>query len=143
MVRSENKFQTTSGKWIVLKQVLNCKDSGIYAGQCRICHELYIGQTMTSFNTRWNQHRDAWKKGKCGTVKKKEGLSDDQALYSHFSKYHPEALKGCKFSDAYSVIFIENPNKERLDIAESYWIQKTNAQINIMKTILPKVRITT
>ena len=140
MVLDQNEFRTKKGELVKLKQRLNCKDYGIYAGQCVVCKHLYVGQTVTSFNIRWNKHRDAWRKGIKGSVIK-NSANDEQALYTHYSKFHQNKLKNLKFWDAYQVIFIEKPSPENIDVAESYWINKLNAKINIIKSFLPRTKI--
>ena len=47
----------------MLRRRLNCSDSGIYVATCTLCQEQYVGQTITSFATRWNAHRKVffWK----------------------------------------------------------------------------------
>ena len=47
---------------IIIKETLNCQDFGIYAAECKMCNEFYVGQTKTKFNIRWNTHRNGWKK---------------------------------------------------------------------------------
>ena len=62
MVTETGTITTKSGQIIKLKQNLNCKNFGIYAAQCLICEEIYVGQTINSFSKRWTGHRQIWKK---------------------------------------------------------------------------------
>jgi len=63
MVLSTSVLKTPSNKpQSNLRQILNCKNFGIYVAQCRICEKQYVGQTMNSISTRWNSNRLFWKK---------------------------------------------------------------------------------
>ena len=141
MVVDSNTIKTKENKTIMIKQTINCKDYGIYAGECRMCGEFYVGQTSTQFNKRWNAHRSEW--AKAWDLKKKgQGIkedNDDQALFLHFLKKH-KSDKFIKISDAYKVWFVEKPSREKLDSAESFWITKLKATINIKKTFLPRLK---
>ena len=133
----KNKFVTKQGKTIFIRQDLNCKDFGIYAGQCLQCQEVYVGQTKNHFSTRWNTHRSMWRKHRNNNTIE-DSSNDDQALVTHYKKYHQDInLQGLELWKAYRVIFIEKPSIENLDLAESMWIGKLNAKINISKTFLP------
>ena len=138
----DNKITTAEGKTVVIKDVLNCKEYGIYAGQCTICQHIYVGQTITPFHVGWNTHRAVGKK-----MLKSRSLdnnidksSDEQALFHHYSSKHPDELNLRLFSEAYRVFFIEKSFPEKLDLSESFWITKLNAKINIMNTFLPKIK---
>ena len=69
-------------------------------------------------------------------------VSDERALFNHYTKHHIEILRNKKLelSDAFGVIFIEQPDYSQLDIKENYWISKLGASINIAKTFLPKFK---
>jgi hypothetical protein len=124
-------------KIIYINNGLNCKDFGIYAGQCLKCDEIYVGQTKNQFSKRWNSHRLMWRKHR-GDKTIDEASSDDQALAVHYKKYHPEVdLQGLELWNAYRVIFLERPSLENLDLAETMWIGRLKAKINITKTFLP------
>lgn len=87
---------------------------------------------MTSFAIRWNQHRTMWKSGSIENT-------DKAALRVHYNKMHPNQ-KHMEFAKAFSVDFIYQPNqKANLDYAESLWIYKADARINLNATILPKI----
>ena len=45
-----------------------------------------------------------------------------------------------ELSEAFGVVFVEQPNKNDLNLRENYWISLLNAQINIQKTYLPKIK---
>ena len=141
MVWETKKIKTKNEK-ITLKQNLNCKDNGIYGAKCKICDDFYVGQTVTKFSTRWNGHRKAWdnmsKNNK--KIQTKTNESDEQALYLHYIKEHKNMLTDLKLWDAYSVVFLERPPNNDLDMAESSWISKLNAGINLAKTCLPRIR---
>ena len=139
MVFDENNFKTISGKTICIKNNgLNCRDFGIYAGRCLICFEIYVGQTKNDFRTRWNAHRLTWRNHRSRAITEEDLGSDDQALVVHYKKYHPEVnLQGLELWNAYQVIFLAKPAMENLDLAESMWVGRLQAKINIMKTFLP------
>jgi len=46
-----------------------------------------------------------------------------------------------KLSDYFQVIFVEEPNPEILDWAEDNWLNKTNAELNLNKMILPRIKL--
>ena len=141
MVWETKKIKTKEGKHLALKHSLKCTDYGIYGAKCRKCGDFYVGQTVNKFSVRWNGHRQAWE----NMINKKvkldpNNLKDEQALYLHYRRKHQEVENGLKLWDAYKVVFLESPPKQDLDIAESYWIGKLDAGINLAKTCLPKIR---
>ena len=142
MVKETDEIKTKDGKSIKLKQSLNCSDYGIYAGICKICGEIYVGQTATKFNIRWTGHRTLWNEtmrtGK--EIKKEERLTDEKALSIHYLKYHKNINSHITLADAFEIVFLEKPAVHRLDVAEDFWISKMNATINIRKTFLPTIK---
>ena len=132
MVHTTNEIQSKSGNSFILRRRLNCSDSGIYVATCTLCQEQYVGQTITSFATRWNSHRKVWN----------DGVTEDgdrAALLTHYKKKHNGHTY--TFAEAFLVTFIDRPNStEHLDIMESNWICRLQADININKTILPHYR---
>ena len=71
-----------------------------------------------------------------------ENKSDEQALYHHFAKIHPETLKGqIGIEEAYEVTFVTQPKKEHLDLDDSFLISKLDAKINLNRTLLPKFKL--
>ena len=105
---------------------------GAYTQQ-RVDGIQYVGQTMTSFSTRWNTHRSVWKNGTTSNN------NDAAALKTHYTKYHQDHVN-IDISLAFSVTFVDKPDrKSRLDFSESVWINRLEAVININKTLLPKV----
>ena len=149
MVNNTDCINIKGGKTIKIKQVLTCRDYGIYAAQCVLCKETYIGQTCTSFRTRWNTHRNDWremmkKKGTYDYPVNKDAEqenNDDKALFLHFETNHKQSINNMlNLWDAYSVTFVERPRKNNLDAAENSWIEKTNAKINKARTHLPKFK---
>ena len=153
----ETDFVTTKdGKKFRIKKDINCKNYGVYAAKCKICKEYYVGQTKTSFSKRWNLHRHTWnkminnnkksllkdnKEQKEENNKDKFEFKDEQALFVHYVKNHAEVIKNnLELSDAYELIFIEEPKYRNLDICENYWIGKLKSKINIARTFLPKYK---
>ena len=60
MIEETKVITTKTNTKIKLKQDLICKNYGIYAAQCLICFEIYVGQTINPFHERWNGHRQDW-----------------------------------------------------------------------------------
>ena len=139
MVNETKMIKSKEGKMFKLKHKLCCKNYGIYVAQCTKCAETYVGQTATSFSTRWTGHRAAWKKfsNSQQTKDKKNELNEEQALFDHYLKYHRED-SNLKLTEAYKVTFIEEPRKYNLDLAENYWIAKLNSKINVIKSNFPR-----
>ena len=133
MVVQSSQIKSLDGKLFNLSKRLKCGDWGIYAATCRRCGMQYVGQTMTSFSTRWNTHRSVWKNGTTSNN------NDAAALKTHYTKYHQDHVN-IDISLAFSVTFVDKPDrKSRLDFSESVWINRLEAVININKTLLPKV----
>ena len=147
MVYETKKFVTKENKVIKLTEKIKCCNFGIYVAQCLVCQDTYVGQTSTSFSKRWNNHRRIWKEdiAEKTSNKTEEGLKtkDDHALTNHYLKFHRELIKNeekRQLAEAYKVAFVETPQKEHLDMAESCWVAKLKAKINIAPTILPRYR---
>ena len=132
---------------------LNCKNYGIYAARRLLCGQFYVGQTINRFSKRWAGHSASWIA--CGNSESKftPTVDDSSALYAHLIKYHNQfsveklplrkVRKATTLSDLFEVIFLQQPkNKQNLDLYESQWIYKLDAQINITKGILPKYNST-
>ena len=147
MVVECGEIERKDGVKLKIKQKINCKDTGIYAARCKVCREIYVGQTSNRFSVRWNGHRSAWReitdKGRHGYKDSVEN-SDKCALFLHYAKHHEEILwrkrTGMDLSKAYEVIFMERATGGRLNTAESFWITNLKANININKTFLPKIK---
>lgn len=144
MVEQTNKIKTKEGKSFKLKQRLNCRNFGIYAASCTQCREIYVGQTVNSYSKRWNQHRYQWNLCYQEETPTEENLinKDEKALYIHYRKKHRNFIEesNLQLQDAFKITFLESPPASKLDSSESDWISKLNAQINIAKTFLPKIR---
>ena len=133
MTNETTVIKSQSGKIFRLHKRLTCKDFGIYVANCRICSAQYVGQTVTSFSTRWNTHRSVWNSGNVEE-------NDRAALKVHYAKQHPDCVN-IDLAEAYSVTFIDQPNNPKdLDMAESAWIGKLRAMVNINRTVLPLIR---
>ena len=46
---------------MIIKLHLNFKNYGVYAATFSICNNLYVRQTMNSFNKKQNANRSIWK----------------------------------------------------------------------------------
>ena len=144
MVLNTDRILLPNNKSVGIKSAINCKDHGIYAARCRECHEFYVGQTKNAFSARWNSHRHNWKQTITPVGSRNNLIQDDKwreqnALFLHYRQKHQQRLCATlKLSDAYEVVFVENPKASKLDLRESVWIRKLNATINIAKTCLPK-----
>ena len=141
MVKETDRTTTKEGKVILIKQGLNCKNYGIYQAECLFCAQKYIGQTKTSFTKRWTQHRNKWKNLTNNPETKTDIWNqDEQALYKHYNTFHQDINKTTNIDEAYQVTFLQEPRYGALDLEESFWISRTNAEINISKTFLPKIK---
>ena len=146
MVLETKHVETNSKNKFIIKQNINCKNIGVYAAQCKICKEFYVGQTSTCFSDRWRGHRYNWNTQLDQNITNintdNNQHKDDQALFHHFNKEHLNIIlqKRLKIWDAYQVIFLEKTTKHRLDSAESFWIDKLKATINIQRTFLPNYK---
>ena len=141
MVLDTDSIKTKYGKSLKIKQSLSCKNYGIYAGKCKICNELYIGQTATKFCIIWTGHQSVWKETIRSGGEIEQG--DEKALILHYMKCHKDMLntKGnFTIAEAYDVIFLEEPPMNKLDVAEDFWMAKTGSTINIKRTFLPRVK---
>ena len=149
MVRECSNIRRKNGTEIEIKQRLECKDHGIYAAICKVCEEIYVGQTTQKFSERWNGHRGKWNKmieehgeGYKSGLNKEE--DDKQALFLHYAKKHDRVMwregKTLKLAEAYEVVFLEKGLKNKLDTAENFWISQLKSEININKTFLPKFK---
>ena len=105
MVWETKQVERSDGIKINVKHHLNCKDSGVYAAQCLTCRELYVGQTINRFNTRWNGHRNVWKEMTMTNQNsfqdaEDNNLNDKKALAAHYLKntnvYWETKLKDCR-----------------------------------------------
>ena len=133
MVRSTNAVISVNGVSYKIKQQLNCTNFGIYAAQCKLCSNYYIGQSKNRFSLRWNGHRHTW--NSCSLENEKA------ALYIHYHNHHSNQIKSQrKIWDCYEVIFLQQPKPYQLDFLESKWISRLQAKINIRDTILPKYK---
>ena len=79
MVIDEPYLVDKNGKKTKLKYHLTCANYGIYAAQCRICKQFYVGQSKNKFSTRWNAHRNKWK----NLCNRKEAIKEgkDEAVF--------------------------------------------------------------
>lgn len=75
------------------------------------------------------------------TVTKDDPWKDQNALFLHYKKKHPDRVqKNLLLSEAFQVIFVEKTKATQLDIRENYWIGKLDAKINIYRTYMPKYK---
>lgn len=148
MVSEKNSIKIKNKTIKLNNNNMNCKSYGIYAAMCKLCRKYYVGQTKNSFSSRFNGHRTTWKnyyrRFQTGTSTVGPP-TDEQSLFYHYTKDHIEFLEKRKqdiipLSDAYEVIFLEQPSKFNLDWSENFWISELNAGINVTKTFLPKYK---
>ena len=136
MVENASRLTTASGEKIPLRRKLTCKNFGIYVATCTICKAQYVGQTITEFRKRWNNHRHTWK----SFFVNGEGV-EKSALLQHYVKHHEITLTtNPELENSFKVIFVEEPPVESLDVHENLWLIRIKATINIQKMILPPVR---
>ena len=133
MVISTGFITSENNKKIFLTQRLTCDNYGIYAAQCKLCHQIYVEQTKNKFSVRWTNHRTFWKNNNT------QNHTDKAALLLHFHNHHKNFISSHPdISECYHVIFLQEPRYyHNLDISESKWIRKLKATININKTLLP------
>ena len=130
MVLKTQDIQLKNGKKITIKDAVTCKDKGIYAAKCTQCQAYYVGQTITSFSTRWNTHRLNWRKmiknkekTEINMENESERWKEHNALYLHYATNHKEKLLTTTLlSDAYKLIFVERHRPKHLDRRENNWI---------------------
>ena len=141
MVKNTNTVTNPHGNIFTLKQNLNCKNYGIYAARFLLCGQFYVGQTINRFSKRWAGHRASWIACSNSESKFTPTVDDSSALYAHLIKCHNTLRKVTTLPDLFEVIFLQQPkNKQNLDLYESQWIYKLDAQINIAKGNLPKYK---
>ena len=120
-----------------IKANLNCKSSGIYVAICTICKETYVGQTSTTFSTRFNNHRKKW-------IDAPVSDRDDTALLDHYREQHSNKItewnnldqKG--FDLAFKLVFVDKvgPNLAK---QEDYWKVRLQSSINRCTIITPTI----
>ena len=135
MVISTSFITTENNKKLFLTQRLTCDNYVIYAAQCKLCHQIYVGQTKNKFSIGWTNHRTFWKNSNT------QNHTDKTALLVHFHNYHKNFISSHPdISECYHVIFLQKPRYYHdLDISESKWIKKLKATINIDITLLPQI----
>ena len=139
MIKNTTNVTNLHGQTFTLKQNLNCKNYGSYAARCLLCGQFYVGHTINKFSKRWAGHRASWRVCSNSESKLTPTADDCSALCAHMIKYHNTLRKATTLPDLFVVILLQQPkNKQNLDLYESQWIYKLDAQINIAKGILPK-----
>ena len=104
-MRQEDKFRSSvAGKTYYVNHVFDCDSEGvIYLITCKKCGLQYVGNTVTSFRLRFNNHKSSMmrygkgKRGICG-----------QKLYAHFYTEGHEGLMDLEIQ----VIHITNVNSQ-------------------------------
>ena len=136
MVKSVNYIKCEkNNRQVKLNQSLNCRNYGIYVANCVNCNAQYVGQTKNKFSVRWNNHRHTWKKFDISTQ------NDSTALLQHYKSNHNLLLaRRPNLSQCFSVIFVEEPPFDVLDICEDKWFHKLGASINLQTMILPAIK---
>ena len=67
--------------------------------------------------------------------------NDDKALFWHYLKYHKLVIsKSLQIWSAYTLIFLERPSRNNLNVAENSWIELMQAGINKAETYIPKFK---
>ena len=134
MVISTSFITTENNKKIFLTQRLTCDNYGIYAAQCKLCHQIYVGQTNNKFLIRWTNCRTFWKNNNT------QNHTDKAALPLHFRNHHKNFISSHPdISECHHVIFLQEPRYyHNLDTSESKSIKKFKATININRDLLPK-----
>ena len=88
------------------------------------------------FSTRWSGHRTFWNNNNA------KGQRYDRAslMLIHNQFWHTELMNSLPYiSDCFEIIFLQVPrDQQKLDVLESIWIDKLDAEINVNKTDLPQ-----
>ena len=140
MVEEKNYIKRKDGKLFKVKQNLTCNNYGIYAAQCLVCDQTYVGQSKNKFSTRFNAHRKNWKDALNGILRQNEFNKDENALFNHYQKFHKINQDKLEFDQAYKIIFVEQPAPHNLNLAESTWASDLEAEINVAKMFLPRYK---
>ena len=120
MVISTSFITTENNKKLFLTQHFTCDNYGIYAVQCKLCHQIYIGQTKNKFSIRSTNHRTFWKNNNT------QNHTDKAALLLHFHNHHKNFISSHPdISECYHVIFCRN-----LDITITLILAKANGSKN-------------
>ena len=117
-----------------LTQRLTCDGHGIYATQCKLCHQITLDKLKTNFQLNG-----------LITVRFGKVITHKTTLIKllfyfisiittkNFITFQPD------ISECYHVIFLHEPsNYHNLYISESKWINKLKATVNMNRTLSPK-----
>ena len=134
MVIPSSFITIENDKRFFFAQRLTCANYGTYAAQCKLCHQIYLGQTKNKFSIIWTNHCTFWKS------KKTQNYTDKAALLLHFHNYHKNLISShAHISECYHVKCFHKPsNYPILDISQSKWINKLKATMNINRILLPQ-----
>lgn len=140
MVDTTTSFKNKNKKFRINSK-LNCKSSGIYVAICTQpgCEESYVGQTSTSFSTRFSGHRNKWVK-----APPSQHNRDDTALLDHYREHHLSKYQGWKndvqmgFDKAFKLIFVDKVG-QNLAQQEDLWKMKLQSSINRCNIITPTI----
>ena len=143
MVNESAVSYTSSNQPVRLRQILNCKDAGIYQLRCKACIAndnkttgTYVGMTKNGFNERMAGHRSNFK----NNIKFDLKNADRYALARHYKTAHPE-LQLPTFEEAFELIFLEKPaDMNQLRLSEDTWANRLEANLNVQKMVTTKVK---
>ena len=128
---------------ITPKCKLDCNSRGIYTAICTQpnCNANYVGQTSTTFRTRFNGHRSKWVKKAASQANR-----NDTALLDHYREFHPNVhqnwcdkgavLSG--FDQAFRIVIIDKIGPNLLE-QEDFWQKRLRSKINRCNIITPAI----
>ena len=145
MVKESRVAYTTTNETVNLRQVLGCKDAGIYQLRCKTCIAnnskktgTYVGMTSTSFNQRMSGHRKNFKDNINIEIDPRN--ADNYALARHYKKDH-STMPLPTFEEAFELIFLEKPsNMSDIRMSEDTWANRLKANLNVQKMVTTQVK---
>ena len=118
-IRQGDKFRSSvTGKTYYVNHVFDCDSEGvrpIYLITCKKCGLQYVGNTVTTFRLRFNNHKSSMMRYGKG----QRGMGG-QKLYAHFYTEGYEGLMDLEIQ-MMDITDVNRPNER-----ESFWIEKLN-----------------
>ena len=116
-IRQGNKFKSNvTGRTYYVNHVFDCDSEGVvYLITCKKCGLQYVGNTVTSFRLRFNNHKSSMMR----YGKEQRGMGG-QKPYAHFYTEGHEGLMDLEIQ-VIDVTDVSRPNER-----ETFWIEKLN-----------------
>ena len=126
-MEGENFTDSLGKRKYVINYQFDCDSNGvIYLIKCKRCGKQYIGSTINTFRTRFNNHKSSLNRYGRG-----QRNIPGEHLYSHFFGDGHEGL-----SDLV-VKIIDKTNTRDPTARESFWVYKLNKFLPIFTIFLP------